>query len=361
MKTWNLYKIEEAFTAAAVEPNLWSSALDCVSAQTESRGALILPIQGNPLPHTPISEGVARATEAYFRDGWHSRDERNRGAPTLIRNGVADDFDSMPAEMMRRHPYYQEFLAPAGLRWFAGVKMGAGDDFWCLSIQRGLNELPFSPEEKRQLGQLSRVLSTVAAFTQALGFAASSALLEAFDVSQTAAVLLNRRAEVVRTNRSADHLLREDICIVGKRLVAMDKTASSALDHALHRLLWAPTGASLMPAIPLPRIGKPPILAYPLKVPSLSVSAMAEAQAAIVLIDPAKRRRSPESNLQRAFQLTPAEARLASHMADGSSLETVCEQLGIAKETGRNQLKNVFAKTDTHRQSELVLVLAQML
>lgn len=155
MAKWDLHKIEKAFTAAAVEPNLWSSALDCVSAQTESRGALILPIQGNPLPHTPISEGVARATEAYFRDGWHSRDERNRGAPTLIRSGVADDFDIMPFDIIRRHPYYQEFLAPAGLRWFAGVKMGAGDDFWCLSIQRGLNELPFSPEEKRQLAQLS--------------------------------------------------------------------------------------------------------------------------------------------------------------------------------------------------------------
>jgi hypothetical protein len=55
MTKWDLHKIEEAFTAAAVEPNLWSSALDCVSAQTESRGALILPIQGNPLPHIPRS------------------------------------------------------------------------------------------------------------------------------------------------------------------------------------------------------------------------------------------------------------------------------------------------------------------
>ena len=35
-------------------------------------------------------------------------------------------------------------------------------------------------------------------------------------------------------------------------------------------------------------------------------------------------------------------------------------ELTITRETARNQLKSVFAKTDTHRQSELVALLMQV-
>jgi len=58
--------------------------------------------------------------------------------------------------------------------------------------------------------------------------------------------------------------------------------------------------------------------------------------------------------LRSAFHLTQAEARLASQLASGDPLDTICDRLGIAKETGRNQLKSVFAKTGTSRQAELV-------
>jgi DNA-binding CsgD family transcriptional regulator len=73
------------------------------------------------------------------------------------------------------------------------------------------------------------------------------------------------------------------------------------------------------------------------------------------------RRRTPETTLRSAFHLTQAEARLASQLASGDPLDTICDRLGIAKETGRNQLKSVFAKTGTSRQAELVLLIASML
>jgi DNA-binding CsgD family transcriptional regulator len=358
---WDLFKIEEVFRDAAIDPSLWATALNCVSEQTESRGALLLPIRGNRLPNAPVSEGAARSTESYFRDGWHLCDERERGVPILLRTGVADDFDCVPAELIAKHPYYQEFLAPARLRWFAGVKMGAGEDVWCLSIQRGVDQAPFSPVEKAKLSALSRSLSTVAMFVRALGSATSSAVLDAFDITETAVVLLNRQAEVIRTNRAADRLLTGEVRISAKRLVTHDKTATASLGRALHRLLWAPSGASLMPAVPLPRTGQMPILAYPLKLPTLSVSAMAAAQGALVLIDLGARRRPFEESLQAAFRLTAAEARLATLLASGERLESICEQLGISKETGRNQLKSIFSKTGTNRQAELVLAMAKML
>ncbi len=360
---WDLHKIEKAFAEAAVDPDRWSDALQCVSTETESLGAVLLPVTGRSLPNPPVSEALARATETYFRDGWHLRDLRyNVSIPKFISTGLIEDFDCIAPDDIGRSPYYQEFLAPVGLRWFAGVCMRAGDDIWCVSINRGIDQDPFSSDQKRKLGQLSRRISGAAVLAQALGFAASNAALESFDVSGSAVVLLDRQAEVVRTNRAADRLLRSgDVRIVGRRLAAADPTATAALGRALHDLLWNSSGSSLMPAVALPRLSEAPILAYPLKLPSLSGNPLGHVQAAIVLVDPSARRKAPEIGLRQAFGLTAAEARLASQLATGDPLEAVCDRLGVSKQTGRNHLKSIFAKTGINRQAELVLLLSRML
>jgi DNA-binding CsgD family transcriptional regulator len=60
--------------------------------------------------------------------------------------------------------------------------------------------------------------------------------------------------------------------------------------------------------------------------------------------------------------ITRAEARLASMLADGISLEEAAEALLVSIQTVRSQLKSVFAKTGVTRQAELVaLLLSDML
>lgn len=361
MRSWDLQAVEEIFAGAATDASLWSKAIQTVAEQTESIGALILPVTGQGFPYVPASEGIARATEVYFRDGWCERDIRYSPLKSLLDGHVVDDLDFISTDEMKRAPYYQEFLAPTGLRWFGGLPVRVDDQVWCLSIQRGVRQDPFSPEEKQKLQQLSRRLSSAAALARALGFAASSAALEAFDLSHTAVALLNSKGEVARTNRAADRLLAGELQLRQGRISSHDQAANDNLSRTLRELLWKVSGASLLPPVTLPRKDKRPVLAYPVKMSQLSASYFAECQAAIVLVDTDARRRTPETTLRGAFRLTQAEARLASRLASGDPLDTVCDRLGIAKETGRNQLKSVFAKTGTSRQAELVLLIASML
>ena len=80
--------------------------------------------------------------------------------------------------------------------------------------------------------------------------------------------------------------------------------------------------------------------------------------AAVVFVsDPEVRQETPAALLQRLYGLTPAEARLAEAMAGGGPLKAAAERLGIGRETARSQLKQVYAKTGTHRQAELVRLL----
>jgi DNA-binding CsgD family transcriptional regulator len=61
--------------------------------------------------------------------------------------------------------------------------------------------------------------------------------------------------------------------------------------------------------------------------------------------------------LRSHFGLTPAEARLAQYLVVGETLRSTALKLGISYETTRSSLKNIFKKTETCRQAELVIVI----
>jgi len=67
------------------------------------------------------------------------------------------------------------------------------------------------------------------------------------------------------------------------------------------------------------------------------------------------RSKNTQAFLRNRLDLTPAEARLVVYIVTGTSLKSTAKAFGVGYETVRRQVKSVFRKTGTHRQSELVL------
>jgi DNA-binding CsgD family transcriptional regulator len=75
----------------------------------------------------------------------------------------------------------------------------------------------------------------------------------------------------------------------------------------------------------------------------------------ILVVTPVSSPTAPPSHiLFGLFDLSPAEARVAQKIVQGSSVEEIASDHKISRETVRNQLKAIFAKTGTSRQAELV-------
>lgn len=74
--------------------------------------------------------------------------------------------------------------------------------------------------------------------------------------------------------------------------------------------------------------------------------------------NPGWRTKNNIHRLEKNYGLTPTEARLASLIAEGSSIAEVAGLLGISIGTARVHLKRIFAKTGTRRQAELVHLIA---
>lgn len=103
--------------------------------------------------------------------------------------------------------------------------------------------------------------------------------------------------------------------------------------------------------------GQRPLLvfAYPLK-----GAAAADADRptlAIYVTDPERRPALTEDTASSLYGLTPTEARLAVALADGGRLDDIARDFGVAPTTVTFHLRNLFRKTQTSRQADLVALL----
>ena len=82
----------------------------------------------------------------------------------------------------------------------------------------------------------------------------------------------------------------------------------------------------------------------------------------VLVLIRALHRRVPRnvSLLAELFGLTPAEVRMAELLAAGHTVASASESLGIRRETGRDRVKLILAKTETRRQSELMALLISL-
>jgi DNA-binding CsgD family transcriptional regulator/PAS domain-containing protein len=351
--------LTEALTAAAVDPSRWDPAMDAAARATESFGAVLLPVRGRT-PTMPISESMQPTIDAYVRQDWVHRDERYRSLPVFMRRGVACEFDFTTSEAMARSPFYQELLRPHGLEWFAVVKVGGGADVWGLSLQRSVEQGPFSPHELDQLAGLSRRLAGVAELARAFDFSRTETALAAFEVSHSPVAMIDRKGEVVQLNRSAERLLGCDLQIIHRRIVSWSRDATQALDRALHDLIWQRVAEACQPPVVLPRRGGRPIIAYPSRLSGAVREGLALVQGFVVFVDLGARPAAIGADLMRVFALTAAEARLADSLLHEESLEAAAEHLGVAYSTARNQLRAIYQKTDTHSQGQLMALISRL-
>jgi DNA-binding CsgD family transcriptional regulator len=79
--------------------------------------------------------------------------------------------------------------------------------------------------------------------------------------------------------------------------------------------------------------------------------------AMLFISDPEHMLETKANALRRFYDLTPAEARLASLLTQGRSLKLAAQDLHITYSSARNHLKHIFAKTGAGRQSELIRLL----
>jgi DNA-binding CsgD family transcriptional regulator len=347
---------------AALDPGRWPQAMDHICRAVGATGAALLQsdIRTPDIPRTPAVDEVI---SEYFRNNCHIDDIRAaRGVPLLLKGAsvVIDQDVVMPSEL-RRDRLYNEVLLPLNFQWFAAVGFRAGSALWGLSIQRTRPEGPFEQEDKRLLGTLSRRLSEVATLSTIVGRQVLSSATDALNCVRQPAVAIDRFGFVLDANAATQAIFDEHVRIRDRRIFIGDPQAKSCFDKLIDGLRVTPDTAALpCEPIVIRRDGRGPVIVRVLPVHGAARTPFLGARALLTFSSIEPKPRPTAALLSKAFGLTPAEAKLASILTEGVNPEQAAEELGISRSTARNQLKAIFAKTSTHRQSELVALLSRI-
>ena len=212
-------------------------------------------------------------------------------------------------------------------------------------------------EEERILASFTRRLIEIAAAAGERGSGTSPTA--ALNAMRLPAIALDQHGFVADVNAAADAVFDQNIKIKDKRLFVRDPDARTLLKEAIDQLKDLPRLAPFEPVI-VPRTDKLPVIVriWPFDGPAHPPGQ--EVRALLTLNALGPRPGPPAAILAKTFRLTPSEAKLACIIARGAPPDIAARELKISRETARNQLKSVFAKTDTHRQSELVALLLQV-
>lgn len=170
--------------------------------------------------------------------------------------------------------------------------------------------------------------------------------LDALDLISLAALLLDETAGILAASPAARALLERGVGLRESegRLVVVDRAAAARLTHLVVSatrpkgdggaldlgagltMMIAPCGTAA-PGVALVTIRTPPAQVLSTRL------------------------------LRDLYGLTAAQAAVAERIAGGDTLEEVAAALAISLHTARSHLRQVFAKTGTARQSQLVSLL----
>ena len=345
-----------------IDPAKWPEVMELICSAVGATGAALLQSELRS-PDVPRTASVDELFSNYFRCKWHLRDRRaERAVPLLLRGAhVVVDQDIVKSEEIDRDEFYGEALLPFGFRWFAVVGVRAGSAHWGLSFQRTTREGPFSLGDKAILATIAPRLSETAALSAAVGRMALTSATNALNDLRQPALAIDGCGNVLEANPVAEMIFDEELHIKRKRLVIRDDRAKGKIEEVLGQLGVASDRTTLQTdPIVIRRTKKEPVIARMLPVPCSARSPFVGARALVVLTTIGGRARPAPAPLMSLFGLTPAEARLASTLAGGLDPARAAQEIGVSRVTARNQLRTIFAKTGTHRQSELVALLSRI-
>ena len=354
-----------AVYAAATGAIPWEQALDCVLQATNFEGAALwaLPRFFNVANGRSVWHRLDPAILGDYLSHYSHIDPRRKLIDDPIRNRICFDYSSFAESEIARNEYYAWYQRASGMRYHVGG-IGRPDlPFWAgVTLHRPRSDGHASETEMDRFrllfDHLERALEVAYRLSLDRGIAAGLGELSLTET--TGCVFLDRAGRPVFVNRMARR-------IADSRHVILTTTSVSAPRSTDDRRLQALIGACIATATGrgagsggAMRLGGPDggsglaVTVSPLCGHGDGALASLGPAVCILLVDPSQNRSVDEVVLREIYRLSPAEAALARRLAAGDTLQAAAQARGISVSTARSYLEQIFHKTETSRQADLV-------
>jgi DNA-binding CsgD family transcriptional regulator len=221
-----------------------------------------------------------------------------------------------------------------------------------------LQEHNSSPQNGLQPNGLTSDLACTDLSTQRLHFVRARAAAEALGLVGLPAAVLNDEGKLLAANNHLVGLVPETLCIDSGR-ITLARAADNVLFAQVLSLCGVGTSNGNLRSIPLQgRLVGSSMIMHMVRVSGPAREFFPGASTLVIFTSIGAPCKAPRrETLQRLFNLSGAEARVACGIAERQTVEVIANNLGISRETVRSHLKSVLAKTGTRRQLDLALLL----
>lgn len=259
--------------------------------------------------------------------------------------------------------FYRLTMKPSGLYDFLGADLRVPGEFEArFRLARYEGKPRFGQQDRELLGLITPHLQRAIRIHARLNQLSSERDLYAGAVQQLSlgTILLDGEGRIQQLNPLARELLaqRDGLSLVDGRLRLNSSERSAALQAAIDQVLSNQRQAvpAMVEVIRVPRpSGRADLGLVVRAVPRGHFSeGVAVPAVAIFISDPERQGGADAEVLQRLFDFTQAEARLALLLADGYSLDESAAAIGVTRNTVRTHLRSIFTKTGVTRQTLLV-------
>lgn len=272
-------------------------------------------------------------------------------------------------------PFYQDFLIPLGLRYVSGIKIIDDDDVTLIFSYLSRPDQGPMPAEglaftNRLLPHMHRAARMVVRnFTYSTQALVGHALVNKL---HQPVILTTIDGQVIHTNDAAKHLLQSTTLLTVKNgMLSMPPAAMrrfladcvTAEKNMRENLAAAKEAAEIFASLQLHDVeasaeAEKLYAFYTTLIPQYVMGSFGlRPLMLLIFYHPDSAPPVDITLLMAAFDLTPAECRVASLLADGKSLEEIAVMLDKKLDTIRKQLQSIYQKTSTHRQPELIRLL----
>lgn len=361
----------ETLYDAALDEALWPKALQRLADLTGSQAATLWLLDGSDQPNLPLLT-ILNFDPAFMQAYLGGMVPLDPTVQYLVRHPttpIVHDAMVITEREKDQHIYYDWHGKWSDTRFRLVGQMSIAPQVQAgIALHRAKRSGRYEAPEVEQLSFLHGHLARALTIGLRLGSVGSlqSGITELLDRNPVAVLLLDEFSRLVYANRSASAmpLNNDGVRLSSDGIVADNKAVNDALQALISEAL-SPTGAMRAPpqVVRIPRAsGKRPYCVFVSKVgPQHSALSTYKPAVCVIITDPDDQRRPPLQSIQAAFGLTPAEARLAAILSTGADLRVAADELRITYGTARARLAQIYLKTDTRRQGELIHLLLKTL
>ncbi|MFK8254114.1 helix-turn-helix transcriptional regulator [Ancylobacter terrae] len=341
---------------AAVLPDMWPGVLGDICAVATAREGVLISLRDDTakwIASSPFMDGLTR--EYYTYEG---AQERLMRLLAVRRAGFVTDEDVFSPAEIAALPVFADFLMPRGYGRGVATVVNIPDGSQIVFHAEGDHRRgPLPSATIASLDALRPHLARAALLSTRLDFERARTAVETLAAIGMPACAVARRGTVIVANRLFDQSADYWTTRGGDEIALADRRSNEGLREALARLETMAAVLSL-PMVVTPEVS--PAVLHVIPVRRAASDLFSRAMAILVLSVAGARSHGPASLIQSLFDLTPAEANVATRIADGRTAEEIAQADQKSVDTVRNQLKAVLQKTGCHRQSDLVRLLGQL-